>query len=403
MIEDLPHTMFTRDLSDPGPIPQAGIDRAVELMRTGRLTRYGEAGGEPSEVSLLEEEFAALIGSRYAVAVNSGASAIRLALWGLGVRPGDGVLLNAFTLAPVPGAVEGLGARTLLVECTDACVIDIDDLERKAARGDARVLLLSHMRGHIADMGAVLEVCRRHEIMLVEDCAHTLGAAWDGRPSGSFGVAGCFSAQSYKHLNSGEGGLLITDDEDLAAQAVLLSGSYMFYESHRSRPPLEVFERHRGTTPNLSLRMTNLAAALIRPQLSLLDERIADWNGSYDDLAERLGQIEHVSPPKRDPRESYVGSSIQFALTGLGREAVEAVLAACDRRGVHIKWFGRADARGFTHTWRHWGYVADDGDLPATGSMLAALCDMRIPLGLTDIDRALLTSIVAESVASVTA
>ena len=81
------------------------------------------------------------------------------------------------------------------------------------------MLLLSHMRGHVADMGRVVDLGARHGLALVEDCAHTMGAGWDGWPTGTFGAVGCFSLQSYKHANAGEGGLLVTDDDDIAARA----------------------------------------------------------------------------------------------------------------------------------------------------------------------------------------
>ncbi len=165
----------------------------------------------------LEAEFAREVGRRYCVALNSCGSSMFVALRCAGVQPGDKVLSNCFTLAPVPGAIAHAGAQPVLVDCTDDLTLDLDDLAHKAAASGARVLLLSHMRGHIADMDRVLALCRAHGLTLIEDCAHTMGAGWDGRLTGTFGVAGCFSLQSYKHANAGEGGLLVTDDADLAA------------------------------------------------------------------------------------------------------------------------------------------------------------------------------------------
>jgi dTDP-4-amino-4,6-dideoxygalactose transaminase len=99
-----------------------------------------------------------------------------------GVQPGDKVLSNCFTLAPVPGAIAHAGAQPVLVDVTDDLTIDLDDLAHKAPASGARVLLLSHMRGHICDMIALLALCRAHGCTLIEDCAHTMGAGWDGRP-----------------------------------------------------------------------------------------------------------------------------------------------------------------------------------------------------------------------------
>ena len=128
--------------------------------------------------------------------------------------------------------------------------------------------MLSHMRGHIADMDAIGAICDEFGITLIEDCAHTMGARWKGVRSGNFGKVAAFSAQTYKHINSGEGGLLTTDDPEIAARAIIMSGSYMLYGSHGAAPDEEVFRKIRLETPNYSGRMDNLRATLLRGQLA---------------------------------------------------------------------------------------------------------------------------------------
>jgi dTDP-4-amino-4,6-dideoxygalactose transaminase len=143
------------------------------------------------EVSRLEEEFAAFTGAKYCVAVASGGYAMSCALRAMGVGHGDKVLSNGFTLAPVPGAIASVGAEPVFVETTEALTIDIDDLAAKARASGARVLLLSHMRGHICDMDRLMEVCdglgagdrglRAHDGCGVE--RNALGAARAGGPA----------------------------------------------------------------------------------------------------------------------------------------------------------------------------------------------------------------------------
>ena len=198
---------FGKDLSTPEPIPEEAIDRAVALMRSGRLHRYGEQGSGDPEPSLLEQEYAAYVGSKYCVAVSSCGAAMFIALKALGVRPGDKVLTSTFTLAPVPGAIAHAGAESVLVDTSTDYLVDLEDLERKLANSGAKVLLLSHMRGHVPDLQVVSALCAQYGITLVEDCAHTMGAKWDGRHTGTWGLIGCYSAQTYKHINAGEGGL----------------------------------------------------------------------------------------------------------------------------------------------------------------------------------------------------
>lgn len=384
------------DLSQPPDIPEAGIARVNELLRGGWLHRYGETLGDASDVSLLEDAFADLLGMKYCVAANSCGSTMFLALICAGVKSGDKVLMNAFTLAPVPGAVAHAGAEHVLVDITPDLTIDLADLERKAASSGARVLLLSHMRGHSADMGALMALADRLGIVVIEDCAHTMGAHWEGQPSGTFGRVGCFSLQAYKHANGGEGGLLVTNDDDLAARAILYSGSYMLYHQHRRRPPESVFARWKDITPNYSLRMSNLVAAIVRPQLPLLPERARIWNDRHDRLAARLGRIAQLGLPVRPQAEAYVQSSIQFTVQGLHGSAFNRFLEGCRSRGVFLKWFGNREASGYTSLSEHWGFLASPHTPPRTHDILDRLCDMRIPLGLQAADCDTIADIIAE-------
>ena len=372
------------------PLPEAAVEAAVRVMRSGALHRYGAA---PSEAAALEDAFAALMGARHALAVASGGYAMGCALRALDVGPGDAVLTNAWTLAPVPGAIAAVGARPVLVETTEALTLDLDDLAAKAGR--ARVLLLSHMRGHLCDMARLMAICDAAGVTVVEDCAHTMGAAWDGVPSGRWGAVGCYSTQTYKHVNSGEGGLVVTDDPDLAARMVLLSGSYRLHDRHGAAPGPEVFARHVEAMPNVSGRMDELRAAILRPQLAALPAQVARWNRRYRALEAALRAAPGLRVPERPAREAFVGSSIQ-ALAAPGRAA--AFVAACAARGVEWKWFGDPVARGFTSAHRHWGYVAPQ-DLPRTDAVLAGLLDMRVPLTFDLDDCAAIGRIVADEAA----
>ena len=396
-------TVFRGDLSAPDPIPDDGIEAALRLLRDGRLFRYGENRGGLPETARLEEEFAAHLGLRYALGVNSGGCALFLGLKCAGVEPGDKVLVNAFTLAPVPGAIAHAHAEAVLIDITERYVIDIEDLDRKAAESGARHLLLSYMRGHIPDMDALMAVCDRHGLAVIEDCAHTMGAGWDGRLTGTFGAVGCFSAQTFKHVNSGEGGLLATDDEDIAAKAILHSGSYMLYAQHGARPDLEVFERHRYSTPNFSMRMSSLVASLIRPQLKMLDRRTADWRAAHRRLADRFDAIDHLRVPPRPAKEDFVPSSIQFSLEGLTAEQIDRFLAAADRHGVHVKWFGRGEPVGFTSTYEHWRYLGGTARLPRAKQVLDGLCDIRIPMSMSAEDCDTVAAVLGEAMEEATA
>lgn len=384
---------FGKDMSTSEPIPEEAIERAVALMRTGRLHRYGEQGSGFPEPSLLEQEYAALVGSKYCVAVSSCGAAMFIALKALGVQPGDQVLTSSFTLAPVPGAIAHANAQAVLVETTDDFTTDLQDLASKLQSSSAKVFLISHMRGHITDLQAVRQLCDAHGVAVVEDCAHTMGAKWDERYTGTWGRIGCFSTQTYKHINSGEGGFLVTDDDDVAAQAILMSGSYMMYAQHILRPSEEVFERWKYTTPNFSMRMSNLAAAILRPQIALLPERGLRWRKIYEDLAQAFANTPHLSLPVRDAREDFVPSSIQFSLD-LSPAQIEHFLAECAARGLYIKWFGLRIPTAFTSHYGHWHYLPEQAPMPKSQSVLRQLLDLRTPLSLTPEDCRLIGQIV---------
>ena len=385
---------FGKDLSTPEPISEEAIERAVALMRTGRLHRYGEQGSGYPEPSLLEQDYAAYVGSKYCVAVSSCGAAMFIALKALGVKPGDKVLTSTFTLAPVPGAIAHAGAEAVLVDTTSDYMTDMADLAHKAATSGAKVFLLSHMRGHIADLPAIKAICDKYGVAIIEDCAHTMGAKWDGKHTGTWGTVGCYSAQTYKHINSGEGGLLVTNDEDVAAQAILMSGCYMMYNQHILRPSADVFERWKYVTPNFSMRMSNLAAALLRPQIGQLADRGRRWNHIYATLERELAKTAHVSVPPRDIREEFVASSIQFTLD-LKPQQIERFLKECDLRGLYIKWFGTPSPIAFTSNFEHWHYMQSKPDVPNAKAVLNQLLDLRTPLSLTDDDCALIGQIVA--------
>jgi dTDP-4-amino-4,6-dideoxygalactose transaminase len=189
---------FVKDFSKPMSIPQEGIDAAVEVMRTGRIFRYSSTSAETSQVANAEKEFAEMVGQKYAIAVNSCSSAIFVAMMCVGVKPGDQVITNGFTFTALPSCIMRIGAEPVLVEATEQYTMDLDDLEKKAQESDAKVLLLSHMRGKVCDMDRVVEICEKYGLTLVEDCAHGCGVMWKGRQLGYHAAVACYSTQSDK-------------------------------------------------------------------------------------------------------------------------------------------------------------------------------------------------------------
>lgn len=388
---------FTGNFTQQESLPEESIQAAIAVMRHGRLHRYNLAEGELGETALLEQEFAAFTGAKYCLAVASGGYALAAALRAAGAKQGDTVLTNGFTLAPVPGAIANAGCTPVFVEVTEQLVMDLVDLKAKFASSGAKFLMLSHMRGHIVDMDALMAICDAADVKVIEDCAHTMGAAWNGTPSGRHGIAGCYSTQTFKHLNSGEGGLLVTDDAELAAKAIMLSGSYMLFERHTAGPDASVFDSIKLETPNCSGRMDNLRAAILRPQLRNLNTQCAAWNARYQRVEQGLRHTPGLQLIERPDAESYVMSSFQFLCPDFTAAQMSALQQRTAKRGVELKWFGADQPVGFTSRHDSWQYVAAQ-NLPQTDRILAGLMDMRLPLTFSLDDCDLLARIIREEV-----
>ena len=386
---------FTRPFTQQEPISQEAIDAATEVLKSGRLHRYNTIENELSETALLEEEYATYQQSKYCLACASGGYAMSVALKAAGLKLGESVLTNTFTLAPVPGSISNAGGSPIFVEITKDLVLYLEDLSNKAEESGARFLLISHMRGHLVDMDQLMEIVNENNLILIEDCAHTMGAKWKDQRSGNFGLAGCFSTQTYKHLNSGEGGILTSNDEEFMARAIIYSGSYMLYERHGAAPSSRVFEDIRLETPNYSGRIDNLRASILRPQLQNLEKNITRWNERYQLVESALKEIKGIEVPLRFEEEGYVGSSIQFRIPGITLTEAELFIKKNKELGVELKWFGNDDPSGFTSNHKSWKYVGRQ-QLNNSDEILSSLFDLRLPLTFSIDDCIHLSKIIVE-------
>ncbi len=363
---------------DAEPIPAEALKQVERLLASGDLFRYTASEGDPAPVVLLEEEFAALMGARFALAVNSCSSAIFLGLAALGIRPGDKVLIPGFTFAAVPSAVVHAGAQPILVEVGDNYRIDMDDFAARLTPHIAAVVI-SHMRGHTSDMDAIMALCNARGVPVIEDAAHSLGTTWKGRKIGTIGKLGCFSFQSYKLVNGGEGGILITDDEDVIARAVIMSGAYE-HNWRKHRLGSNAFARYQNALPLYNMRMNNLSAAIIRPQLAEIPRRVRDGRANHDYVAAALSASPHIEVPAPLPGEERAPDSIQFNLVDFSPDEARQLMSVSAALGTPVSVFGlhRDNARAF---W-NWNFIGNIPNLPKTRAMLMKACDMRLPARL---------------------
>lgn len=363
---------------DAEPIPQAARAEIDRLLSSGDLFRYTAAAGAP--VALLEQEFAALLGARYALAVSSCSAALFLSLKALDLPRGARVLIPGFTFAAVPSAVVHADCLPVLVEVGENYRVDIGDFATKLEGADA--VLISHMRGHTSDMDAIMALCEARGIPVIEDAAHSLGTEWHGRAIGTIGKIGCFSFQSYKLVNAGEGGILITDDPELAARAVIMSGAY---ESNWKKHPgmQNSFMLWQNKLPLYNMRMQNLSAAVIRPQLPEVALRVAKGRAGHDRVAAQLNGSAHLRVPPALPPEQRAPDSIQFNLSGDWSDAQAlAFQAEAKKRQISVQVFGLSE--GNARAFWNWEFLGPAPDLPQTRAMLMRACDVRLPTRLTE-------------------
>ncbi|NBE06355.1 DegT/DnrJ/EryC1/StrS family aminotransferase [Paragemmobacter ruber] len=363
---------------DAEAIPEAARIEIDRLLRSGDLFRY--TAPENAPVALLEAEFAALLGARYALAVSSCSAALFLSLKALDMPRGAKVLIPAFTFAAVPSSVVHADCVPVLVEVGANYRVDMADFEAKL--DDAQAVMISHMRGHTSDMDAIMALCEARGIPVIEDAAHSLGTTWNGRNIGTIGKVGCFSFQSYKLVNAGEGGILVTDDPELAARAIIMSGAYE--ENWKKHPGLSNSCAHwQNKLPLYNLRMQNLSAAVIRPQLPEVARRVTQGRANHDWVAARLNTSAWMQVPPALPQEQRAPDSIQFNLTGdWTDDEARAFQKAAKRRGISVQVFGLSE--GNARAFWNWQFLGEPPELPQTRAMLMRACDVRLPARLTE-------------------
>jgi len=369
---------------DAEPIPDSARAEIERLLQSGDLFRYTAAENAP--VSLLEKEFAEFMGVKYALAVSSCSAALFLSLKALGLPKGARVLIPAFTFAAVPSSIVHADCEPVLAEVSENYRLNIEDFATKLD-DNIDAVIISHMRGHTSDMDAIMALCQARNIPVIEDAAHSLGTTWHGRKIGTIGDVGCFSFQSYKLLNAGEGGVMITDDPDIVARAVIMSGAYEHnWKKHQCQTDTdtqalaEAFGRWQNQLPLYNLRLNNLSATIVRPQIAEVARRVSDGRRNHDYVAAKLSSSPWIDVPQKLDPEERAPDSIQFNLVGMNEDEVRAFEGAAATRGVKVQIFGLStdNARAF---W-NWQFMDKIPTLPETRAMLMKACDTRLPARL---------------------
>jgi len=258
-------------VSGPGAelLGQEEIDEVLDVLRGGRLSRYGSVEDPrfKGKVRRVEEEIARRSGVDHAVAVNSGTVALWIALAGVGIGAGDEVIVPGFTFVASISAIVYAGATPVLAEIDESLNLDPTDVASKVTNR-TRAIMAVHMLGNPARLAELADIAKRHDLALIEDCAQAFGASYCGRPVGSVGVAAALSFNNFKTITCGDGGMVLTADEELYRRFFALHD-----QGHSPlRSGVEIGER---PFLGLNFRMTELSGAVLLAQLRKLDGILA--------------------------------------------------------------------------------------------------------------------------------
>jgi perosamine synthetase len=301
------------------------IEACVQCLRSGWLT-------SGPKVVEFERDFAGYVGAPHALAVNSCTSALHLALEAVGVGPGDEVITSPMTFAATAAVIEHLGARPVLVDVeSDTLNMDAEALE-PAITPRTRAILPVHFGGQPCDMDLILGLARAHDLAVVEDAAHALPASYKGRRVGTLGDVTCFSFYVTKTITTGEGGMAVTDRDDLAERMRIMRLHGMSKDAWK-RYTKEGSWFYEITAPGFKYNLPDLAAAIGIPQLKRCDEFLARREAIARAFDEALGNLPGVSIPAVKPERGHAWHlyvvQVDPNVAGIDRDLLIRRLAEC--------------------------------------------------------------------------
>ncbi len=351
------------------------VAAAVDVLRSGWLTT-GPA------VSAFEDAFARATGAAHAVAVSSCTAALYLAYGTVPLGAGDEVIVPAITFAATAAAAVAWGARPVIADVGDDLNLDAADASRRITP-QTKALAAVHMGGLPCDLAALEELCRPHNIALVQDCAHAVGALYGGAPLGGRGHAACYSFHAVKQIAAGEGGALTTDDAETARQARLLRNHCLTISAGERHGPQADF-RYDITGLGYNFRLGDVNAALALSHVKRLDAddgRRQAIAATYDDAFSGRDDLDLIATPTdvKHGRHLYIVKLNLDALR-VDRDKVFAALRA-ENIGVNVHYIPLHYLSFYRDAF---GYR--EGDFPRAEALFAQVLTLPLFAAMTDGD-----------------
>lgn len=274
-----------------GTIEEEEIKAATDVLRKGPITAT-EIG---TAVDIFEQDFASYVGAKYALATNSGTAALHSAVAAAGAGPGDEVIVPAYTYLASASCILHNGAKPVFADVdAQTFTLDPEDVKKRITQR-TRAIMVVHIHGHPAPMDELCEIAREHDLVVIEDCAQANGAEYRGKKVGGIGDIGCMSFQASKQLACGEGGMLVTNNEELYERAAMVGNHIWKLRAILQR------EKYRRYTDvggfGWNYRMHPMLAAIGSVRLRRLDEMNARRIANANYLSERLRKLNGIEPP----------------------------------------------------------------------------------------------------------
>jgi dTDP-4-amino-4,6-dideoxygalactose transaminase len=317
--------------------PQGGPEEIVYLKKVLDGSRWfaGPRGDDPEALgSLFGERFAGRHGARFGLPVANGSVAIEIALRAAGIGPGDEVVVPSYTFVSTATSVLMVGAVPVFadIDPQNYC-LDPEDVARRLTPR-TRALLPVHLGGQMADMAGFGDLARNHRLLVIEDCAQAIDAIWLGKKAGTWGALGTFSFQSNKTITAGEGGLVMTQDPELAEKVIALRAF------GRTSPGATAFGRSSSyTSQTLSgnYRLSELQAAVLLAQLDRFPEQDRRRQANARRLTLGLSEIPGIRPVRRegpDSKHGYYYFLIQYDPEVFGNRTPDQLTTLLNAEGI---------------------------------------------------------------------
>lgn len=370
-------------------IDETDIEAVTNVVRSKLLFRYDYRDYHETVTGQFENSLRNYFEVKHVLAVNSGTSAITLALRALQLPHDAKVGVTTFTFTATPSAIIQAGCQPCLIEVDDQLFLDLDDLERKLPKLDALVVV--HMRGYAEQIDKIVDLANRYGVPVVEDAVPALGLAIKGRLLGTFGQLGAFSTQSDKSLNTGEGGFVVTNNDLLYQRCVIMSGAYeKRWASHFQDENLP--QGDDIDYPLFNCRMDEIRAALALSQLGKLPSRVEKLRVNYQHAEEELNRIPGVQIRRPVYENGVLGDSLQFRIEGANIETTCKFAAELRREGITVRALGDDSKPNVCRFW-DWRYMFGNltseeikTTFPQSARYLSEMIDVPMSLLLTHED-----------------